>query len=203
MNNQKLIIYDFATLFYILEELKNEINFEIINISKENFLEIQLYNRTNSLVVAYKKVLTINNLYVFNHPPIKIKKLIEKFNVEFLKQKFNEQAEVSIGRYKINLNSREMFFKQMNLKLTEKEINIIIYLSKFNKSVKVEELKSNVWGYQSVLDTHTVETHIYRLRKKILKTFSDKNFIISKREGYYISKEHKLSKSGTQLLNNL
>ena len=55
------------------------------------------------------------------------------------------------------------------LKLTEKEINSIIYLSKSKKPVKIQELQSNVWGYQSQLETHIVETHIYRLRKKFQK----------------------------------
>ena len=61
------------------------------------------------------------------------------------------------------------------------------YLSKYKKPVNIEELQSKVWGYQSELETHTVETHIYRLRKKILKVFNDENFIISKKSGYQIS----------------
>ena len=75
------------------------------------------------------------------------------------------------------------------LKLTEKEINSIIYLLKAKKPVKIRELQSNVWGYQSQLETHTVETHIYRLRKKISKVFKDENFILSKDDGYEINKK--------------
>ena len=82
-----------------------------------------------------------------------------------------------------------MFFNDVKLKLTEKEINSIIYLSKSTKAIKILELQSKVWGYQSELETHTVETHIYRLRKKILKTFNDNNFIISGKDGYQISKK--------------
>ena len=88
--------------------------------------------------------------------------------------------------YRINLNSRVIFSEISKLKLTEKEINIIIYLSKIKKPVSVNELQKNVWGYQSDIETHTVETHIYRLRKKILKNFKDKNFIISKNNGYQV-----------------
>ena len=65
----------------------------------------------------------------------------------------------------------------------------IIYLLKANKPVKIRELQSNVWGYQSQLETHTVETHIYRLRKKISKVFKDENFILSKDDGYEINKK--------------
>ena len=72
------------------------------------------------------------------------------------------------------------------LKLTEKEINTITYLSKSNKPVGVDELQKEVWSYQSDIESHTVETHIYRLRKKILNTFNDNQFILSKKNGYQI-----------------
>ena len=91
-----------------------------------------------------------------------------------------------INNYVIDLNSRVMLFRDTRLKLTEKEINTIIYLSKVNKPVSVDELQENVWSYQSNIETHTVETHIYRLRKKILNTFDDNEFIVSKKNGYQI-----------------
>jgi len=72
------------------------------------------------------------------------------------------------------------------LKLTEKEIKIITYLKKKNKPVNTNELQDKVWSYQSNMETHTVETHIYRLRKKLLKTFDDNEFIISTENGYQI-----------------
>ena len=70
--------------------------------------------------------------------------------------------------------------------MTEKEINTINYLSDSDKPVSIDELQENVWGYQSGIETHTVETHIYRLRKKILNTFDDNEFIVSKKDGYQI-----------------
>jgi len=70
--------------------------------------------------------------------------------------------------------------------LTEKEIKTIIYLSKSDKPVSIEELQKKVWSYQSDIETHTVETHIYRLRKKILNTFNDSQFIFSEKKGYHI-----------------
>ena len=82
-----------------------------------------------------------------------------------------------------------MFQNKIKLKLTEKEINSIIYLNSAEKSVNIQELQSKVWGYQSELETHTVETHIYRLRKKISKVFDDENFIISNKDGYKIEKK--------------
>ena len=70
--------------------------------------------------------------------------------------------------------------------MTEKEINTIVYLSKSNKPVAVDELQEKVWSYQSDIETHTVETHIYRLRKKFMNAFNDNSFIISKKNGYQI-----------------
>ena len=96
------------------------------------------------------------------------------------------ESEINIGDYKINLNSRELLSIKDKIKLTEKESTIILYLSKSNKPISIEELQSKVWGYQSELETHTVETHIYRLRKKIFKVFNDESFIISKKNGYQI-----------------
>ena len=85
------------------------------------------------------------------------------------------------------MNSRELSLGDQRLKLTEKETNIIIFLFKSKKPVGVNQLQNEVWSYQSDLETHTVETHIYRLRKKIYKKFSDNNFIISEKDGYKIS----------------
>ena len=87
----------------------------------------------------------------------------------------------------IDLNSREMSAKNIKLKLTEKEINTITYLSKSSKPVSINELQRKVWSYHSDIETHTVETHIYRLRKKFLNVFNDNQFIISKKNGYQIN----------------
>ena len=79
-----------------------------------------------------------------------------------------------------------MYKNNNKLKLTEKEINTITYLLKANQPVSVDELQENVWSYQNNIETHTVETHIYRLRKKILNTFEDNDFIISNKNEYKI-----------------
>jgi DNA-binding response OmpR family regulator len=112
--------------------------------------------------------------------------MIEKLNIELLKHQFVEQSQFIINDYIIDINAREMSSKNVQLKLTEKEVNTIIYLSKADKPISINELQTNVWDYYSDIDTHTVETHIYRLRKKISKNFSDNNFIISKNNGYQI-----------------
>ena len=186
MTNQILIIYKFTELYQIFEELSLDLNFTITFVENEKFLNEKLENFNNYLVISNKKNLNIINQFVLENTPINIFKLVEKINIEFLKIQFSSQSEVKINNYIINLNSREMFANNIKLKLTEKEINTITYLSKSNKPVSIDELQENVWSYQSDIETHTVETHIYRLRKKILETFNDNEFILSKKNGYQI-----------------
>ena len=186
MSSQNLIIYKFNELYQILEELGADLNFNIIYVEKEDLINEKVKNLNNYLVISNKKYLNIRNQFILDNLPINIFKLIEKINIEFLKLQFNSQSEVKVNDYTIDLNSREMLTKNIKLKLTEKEINTINYLSKSDKPVSVDELQEKVWSYQSDIETHTVETHIYRLRKKILNTFNDNNFIISEKNGYQI-----------------
>ena len=186
MSIQNLIIYKFKSLYHILEEIGLDLNFNIIFVDSENSLNEQVSNYNNYLVISNKKNLNISNQLVLDKVPINIFKLVEKINIEFLKIQFSSQSEVKVNNYIINLNSREMLINNKKLKLTEKEINTIIYLSKSNKPVTINELQEKVWSYQSDMETHTVETHIYRLRKKILNMFNDNEFIISKKNGYQI-----------------
>jgi len=74
----------------------------------------------------------------------------------------------------------------LSLKLTEKEIEIILYLKETKTKHEVSDLQKNIWGYSPDMETHTVETHIYRLRKKISNKFNDQNFILSQQNGYFI-----------------
>ena len=186
MNIQYLIIYKFISLYHILEELNLDLNFRISFIDNENYLHNELKNYNNYLIIPNKKYPDINNQFVLDNLPINIFKLIEKINIEFLKLQFNSQSQVKIKNYILDLNSREIKINSSRLKLTEKEINTINYLSKSDKLVSIDELQEKVWGYQSGIETHTVETHIYRLRKKILNTFSDDEFIVSNKNGYQI-----------------
>ena len=186
MSIQNLIIYKFSSLYHILEEIGLDLNFNIFFANTENSLNEQVSNLNNYLVISNKKYLNISNQFVLDKIPINIFKLVEKINIEFLKIQFSSQSEVKVNNYIIDLNSREMLTNSKCLKLTEKEINTITYLSKLNKPVSINELQEKVWGYQSDMETHTVETHIYRLRKKILNTFNDNEFIISKKNGYQI-----------------
>ena len=186
MSNQNLIIYKFTLLYQIIDELGLDLNFKVIYIDSEKLLNDKIKSLKNYLIISNKEYLNISNQIIVNSTPINILKLVEKINIGFLKLQFNNQSHLKINDYNIDLNSRLMSFNSIELKLTEKEINTIIYLSKVNNPVNIEELQQNVWSYQSDIETHTVETHIYRLRKKISNTFDDNEFIVSKKNGYQI-----------------
>ena len=186
MSSQNIIIYKFSGLYQILEELRLNLNFNIIFVDSEVFLNEKIKNLNNYLIISNKKYSDFQNQFVLDNLPINLFKLIEKINIEFLKLQFNSQSELKVKKYTIDLNSREMLTNNLKLKLTEKEINTIVYLSKSERPVSIDELQEKVWSYQSDIETHTVETHIYRLRKKILNTFNDSKFITSEKNGYQI-----------------
>ena len=186
MSTQNLIIYKLTSLYHIFEELGLDLNFNVSFVDSENSLKDKIKNFDNYLIISNEKHLDINNQFTLENLPINILKLIEKINIQFLKLQFNSQSQVKVKNYTLDLNSREIIINNNKLKLTEKEINTISYLSKSDKPVSIDELQQKVWSYQFDIETHTVETHIYRLRKKILDTFSDNEFIVSKKNGYQI-----------------
>ena len=186
MDKQNLIIFKYNTFYNIMKELEENLNLKIFEAPNEKILNKIKDDLRNYLIITSKKINNVNNQFILDKTPTKLNNLIEKFNIQFLKVNFIEKSELNIGKYKIDLNSRELISINNVLKLTEKETNIIIHLFKSNNAVGIDQLQSEVWQYHSNLETHTVETHIYRLRKKILKTFNDNEFIISKKNGYQI-----------------
>ena len=186
MNKQNLIIYDFIELYSILNEIKNNLNFNLLNVSKKEFTNLKLDHSNNYLIISKIKVSNLENQILFNNYPLRISKLLETININFLKNRFIQQSDIDLGFYKLNLNSRKMFDDKNELNLTEKEADIIIFLKKSEKPVSINELQTQVWGHSSKLDTHTVETHIYRLRKKISNKFNNDDFIKSTKLGYNI-----------------
>ena len=184
MNNENLVIYDFKILYEILSEINNYINFKLTSVDKIS--DLNLKDQNDYLLISNKKVKNIENQITLNNFPIDIIKLIESINIKFLKKKYSQQSDIDIGDYKLNLNSRKIFNGKKSLNLTEREANIVIYLNNSKKPVKISKLQTEVWGHNSKLETHTVETHIYRLRKKINAIFEDNNFIKSSKSGYVI-----------------
>ena len=121
-----------------------------------------------------------------NDCPLSLKKLLELINIKLIKLKFNYQSKIIIKGYELNLNSKFFSKSSLNLKLTEKEIEIILYLNNTKIKHNVADLQKNIWSYSTNMETHTVETHIYRLRKKINDLFKDESFILSHKNGYFI-----------------
>ena len=187
MSHKKLIIYEYDSLFNILNEIKENLNFEPIRAQENDFQSIVSNLTSDFLIISKKNLEKINNQIILRELPIKMNNFIELINVQYLKNKFNLQSNINIGSYNLNLNSRKIIKNDIDLDLTERETNIIIYLIKSKMPVKIDELQKEVWGYSSELETHTVETHIYRLRKKMKEKFGDENFISSLKNGYKIN----------------
>ena len=181
---QFLVIHKFPTLFTILNEIKSNLNFNV-----EHFINDKLPENSedeNFLIISGdRNYFSLRQLKIDKYP-ISIEKLIEIINIQFLKNNFNHQNNIKIGNYFLNLNSRSLSIQKKSIQLTEKEIKIIRFLDVSKGPVTIKKLQSEVWGYKSKLDTHTVETHVYRLRKKIEKKFHDKLFILSLKDGYKI-----------------
>ena len=104
----------------------------------------------------------------------------------FLKHNFKNQSKFDIGRFSIDINSRKLLLDHDYVDLTEKEINLILFLYNNKTPCSIENLQKNVWGFKKDLETHTVETHVHRLRKKIEKKLGEDEFIILNKKGYFI-----------------
>ena len=100
------------------------------------------------------------------------------------RKNFNKNSSIKIKNYTLDKNERKLFKEKKHILLTEKEIQLLELLLAKKGAINKDKILKEVWGYSDETDTHTVETHVYRLRKKIKKTFLDENFILNKKEGY-------------------
>ena len=207
MIKYNIILVECNPLYQILFEIKNNFLFEIKNFILKDLSKADL---TNSLILSKfihkdyllknenideKKIIFLlkknenfdkinNTQHIFY--PFNIYDLVEKINTELIKQKYYDQSFIKILNYSLDINSRIISNDAGRLKLTEREVDIILFLNDHKKPQKVNILQNQVWKYSSELETHTVETHIYRLRKKIIDKFKDDNFILSDENGYFI-----------------
>ena len=186
MISKILIIYEYQILYKILSEINEYLNFEILYVDKKKFQELEFDKFENYIIVSSVKPINYKNSFVLENLPIKIDKLIQTININFLKKNFIKNSDVKIGKYKLDLNSRKIILDNLSLSLTEKELEMIIFINS-NSNVTIKELQNEVWGYSSNLETHTVETHIYRLRKKMKDKFGDDVFIQNSQKGYKIN----------------
>ena len=189
---KKLIIFRYKELFNILEEIKENFEFKLEFYEKDKELEnLENNNLSDYLVITKKKLSNLKKQIIIDKSPININDLIQTLNINFLKSKFIEQSKIDLGRYNLDLNSRILNQNEKELELTEKESSILIFLKQSKDPVKIDQLQEKVWGYNSELETHTVETHVYRLRKKINDKFYDNEFIISDKKRYFLNEKKK------------
>ena len=194
MISQNVYIINNNSLYEILCEIKENLPFNIIRFENEDsFINNFNSDIANFIIISkfkdkllMNKQVTENYLLNLSGFPLPLSKILELINIKFIKLRFNYQSNIDIKGYQLNLNSKFFIKNNLSIKLTEKEIEIIIYLSQKKMVHDVEDLKKNIWGYSIDIETHTVETHIYRLRKKIFKIFGDDKFIITKKNGYQI-----------------
>tara|TARA_B100001027_G_scaffold40512_1_gene25705 strand:- start:111 stop:701 length:591 start_codon:yes stop_codon:yes gene_type:complete len=196
MVNQKLYIINLSNFYDIISELKEHIGYEISKFdNKEIFLDKHKskgISIENSILVVHEKeynffVKNVNEDQIIKFkPPVNIFTFIENLNVKFIQKKYHDQSNVNVKDFSLNINSRELKKDKLTLKLTERETDMILYLNDSKKPVNVETLEKEIWQHSSDLETHTVETHIYRLRKKIKTQFGNDDLIKSDKDGYII-----------------
>ena len=191
---QNVFIINIQSLYEILNEIKENLSFKVLKFENEDdfqkhndlgTLNCLIITKTNPKLLLNNNI-TDKNFFDLNDLPLPLKKLLERINIKLIKLKFNNQSKIIIKGYELNLNSKFFIKDNLNLKLTEKEIEIILYLNNTKIKHNVVDLQKNIWGYSTNMETHTVETHIYRLRKKISDLFKDENFILSHKNGYFI-----------------
>ena len=186
MIKKTLFVYNSLNLFHILYEIKKNFYFELEYIDTKNYKRINFEQYKNYLIISTNPDEKIKNCTTIDNLPTKITKLVEVINLNFLKKQFKNQSECKIRKYTLDLNSRKIYFENKGLNLTEKESDLILFINSL-KRADLNKIQKTVWGHSNDLETHTVETHIYRLRKKMIKTFDDHDFIKHDRDGYFIN----------------
>jgi len=198
MHPQKLHILNIPEIDKIIMEIKEYFNYEIhyFNEKKDLIKKIDEDEKflKNSIILVNQKDLSSlkskadeKQIYCIKKFPIKISNLIDQLNARLIQQNYSAQSNINIHKYRLDINSRILKKSDYELKLTEREIDTILFLKNENKPVKIDILQKKVWKYGEDLETHTVETHIYRLRKKIKDVFNDDSLIQSKKDGYKIN----------------
>ena len=195
---QKLHIFNIPELDKIINEIKDYYNYEANYFDKKSDLVETIEKDKKilkNLVIIVKQrdfsqiknITDATRINCITKVPIKIMDLMDQINTKLIQQNYLAQSNVSINNYTLNINARVLKKQNCELILTEREIDIIVFLKNEKKPAKVDVLQKKVWRYGGDLETHTVETHIYRLRKKIKDMFNDDSFIKSKKDGYIIN----------------
>ena len=201
MHKLNVLIFGPSSFISTLDELKPFLKFnplsgnlnkehEVILIHQEalkdednkNFIE-----KTNSLkIYASKNKDLFNNHDAYLELPANLKEINEIVGNISAKSKFSKNSSIEIKNYLLNKNEKKLYKQNEFITLTEKEIQLLELFQEKKKAISKDEILSIIWNYSADADTHTVETHIYRLRKKINDKFMDEKFILNNKEGYYL-----------------
>lgn len=192
-----------------LEELKEYLKFNV-KFSNNKYIELNNYDyqillihenflndKTNELDLEKKTQCIKVFLSCTNKPipkyidynlklPINLKELNTAIENSVVKKSFSKNSSIKIKNYILDKNKKKLSQNEKSIYLTEKEIQLLELFLETKKSINKDQILKDVWKYSEEADTHTVETHIYRLRKKIKDNFSDNEFIINKKDGYHL-----------------
>ena len=225
MNNLTISIFGNQIFFEIMRELKLFSQFKIKHYENLD-LCVKDADKGNQLVVFFTNpfnIIKIDNFpsILIIEPSNPINKLSGDLNVQLKmpfrildfkkkiislisKNEFKKNSLIHLNDYIIDKNERKIKKDNLELKLSEKEVNFLILFSKNKEPISRNFVLKNVWKYSEETETHTVETHIHRLRKKILDKFNDKNFIKNNNKGYYIWKKiHEILSPEIYFLQNI
>ena len=192
MYKKNIYLVEFKQFYKILYEINNFLNYNLFDVSYKDYLIKRDLNNDNSLFLFQNEELLnkndfkFENILILSDLPIHINELTEKINIFFLKSVYQSNSQIYFKKYILNLNSKIIILNEKKLKLTEKEVKIILFLLSKNIPQKSSVLQKEIWGYGQNLETHTVETHIYRLRKKIKNYFNDSTFLKKNKKGYLL-----------------
>lgn len=199
MHRLSVLILGPNSFISTIDELKTYLKFnsssDISDVKHDIILyhEEALNDKKNNQIIMNSKSLKVcasngkkiaENCDAILELPFTLKEINSVIESVAAKKKFSINSSIKIKNYLLNKNERKLFKEDAHIILTEKEVQLLdLFLNK-NKPISKDDILSSVWNYSSDADTHTVETHIYRLRKKINEKFSDDNFILNNKKGY-------------------
>ena len=207
MNNIELSVLGSNIFLNLLNELdfnniinpnyhkskNNNISIKILFAENLNIKDVKKLLVDNDLVVLLlshknyikKNFLKLSNFQIYLELPIELFSLKEILNILVTKYNFSKNSKITIKNYEVDKNQRSISKKNTKIKLTEKELELILVL-KNNNGLNKSYLLKTIWKHSSDLDSHAFETHLHRLRKKMHKAFEDDNFITEKNSLYYL-----------------
>jgi len=210
MHKLNILIYGPEEFTQTINELRPYLKFNL-NFFEENLFELSTKNYDGLIVhdqmvnknisknlinkVEYFKILATNQIkknvkfdYILKLPTT-IEEINDAAESVAAKRKFNQNSSIRIKSYQLDKNEKRLIKGNEFIILTEKEIQLLELFLKNKKPISKNNILTFVWHYSSDADTHTVETHIYRLRKKVSEKFSDDKFILNNKKGYYLEEE--------------